>query len=250
MRIAVALLVCGASVVCLACGGGGGGGRLFRQYEYEEEMYLALDGSATVYVNSSLPALNALRGASFDTRTGATVNRSAVRAYFNTPVTRATRVATSRRRGRDFVHVRIAVDDVRRLGEAAPFAWSTYAFSNADGVVAYRQAVGPAADKPVEEARWKGDEIVAFRLHIPSRIVFHNAGASNLKRGNILVWEQPLAERLRGTPLLLDARMEPRSILYRTLILFGGTIVAVAAMFAVVVWRVRRAGDRRAGKAG
>ena len=42
-----------------ACGSGAG---LFRQYEYEEEMYLSLDGTATVYVNSSVPALNALRG--------------------------------------------------------------------------------------------------------------------------------------------------------------------------------------------
>ena len=39
---------------------------LFRQYEYEEDVYLSLDGSATVYVNGSLAALNALRGASFD----------------------------------------------------------------------------------------------------------------------------------------------------------------------------------------
>ena len=44
-----------------ACGSG-----LFRQYEYEEEMYLSLDGSATMYVNSSIAALNALRGTAFD----------------------------------------------------------------------------------------------------------------------------------------------------------------------------------------
>jgi len=31
-----------------------GGGAMFRQYEYEEELYLSLDGAATVYVNSSI----------------------------------------------------------------------------------------------------------------------------------------------------------------------------------------------------
>jgi len=38
--------------VCLlsACGGGG----LFTAYEYEEEIYLSLDGTATLYVNSSV----------------------------------------------------------------------------------------------------------------------------------------------------------------------------------------------------
>ena len=97
----------------------------------------------------------------------------------------------------------------------------------------------------MEEGRWTGEEIVAFRLHIPSRIVFHNAGPGNPQRGNILAWEQPLAERLRSTPLTLDARMEPQSILYSTLLLFAGTFVAVAMMFAVVVWRILRAG--RAG---
>ena len=139
-------------------------------------MYLSLDGSATVYVNSSVPVLNALRGASFDVRPTAPLDRAAVREYFTTPVTRVTRVSTSRRNDRRFVHVRLEVDDVRRLAEAAPFAWSSYQFSNDGDIVTYRQTVGGAAGKPVEEGRWTGEEIVAFRLHIPSRIVYHNAG--------------------------------------------------------------------------
>lgn len=253
MRIGLAVLLLAAAIGC--------GRGLFRQYEYEEEVYLSLDGSATIYVNSSVPVLNALRGASFDVRPTAPLDRAAVREYFTTPVTRVTRVSTSRRNNRRFVHVRLEVDDVRRLGQAAPFAWSSYQFSNAGDIVTYRQTVGGAAGKPVEEGRWMGQEIVAFRLHIPSRIVFHNAGPGNPRRGNILAWEQPLTERLRSTPLTLDARMEPRSILYSTLLLFGGTFVAVAMMFAVVVWRIlragragglvaRREGREEAGKAG
>ena len=38
------------SLCAAACSGGG----LFRQYQYEEEIYLSLDGTATVYVNSSI----------------------------------------------------------------------------------------------------------------------------------------------------------------------------------------------------
>ena len=52
----------------------------FRQYEYEEDVYLSLDGSAIVYVNASVAALDALRGASFDTAPNADINRDAVRA--------------------------------------------------------------------------------------------------------------------------------------------------------------------------
>ena len=83
-------------LVSAACGGG----NLFRQYEYEEEMYLSLDGSATVYVNSSIAALNALRGTSFDTEPRARIDRGAVQRFFTTPATRVMRVTTSRRRGR------------------------------------------------------------------------------------------------------------------------------------------------------
>ena len=87
---------------------------LFRQYQYEEDVYLSLDGSATVYVNSSVAALDALRGASFDTSSNAAIDRDAVRAWFTTPVTHVTRRPTlSRRSGRRFVHVRLDADDVQ-----------------------------------------------------------------------------------------------------------------------------------------
>ena len=41
-----------------------------REYEYEEEIYLKVDGSATVVVNASLAALSALRGAPIVRRRG------------------------------------------------------------------------------------------------------------------------------------------------------------------------------------
>ena len=65
--------------------GDGSGGGFFRQYQYEEEVYLSLDGTATVYVNASLAALNALRGTSFATAPNAPLDREAVRAFFSTP---------------------------------------------------------------------------------------------------------------------------------------------------------------------
>jgi hypothetical protein len=234
---AVVVLVAALSVSC-------GGGGLFRQYEYEEEMYLSLDGSATIYVNSSVAALNALRGTSFDTDPSAAIDRAAVRDYFTTTVTRVTRrPALSRRSNRRFVHVRVDVDDIRGLTEAAPFAWSTYRFTRDGGAYEYEQRVGAAAGKAVN-ANWSGSEMVAFRLHVPSRVLGSSAGSP--KRGNILVWEQPLSDRLRSVPLELAARMEPESILYRTLALFGITIVAVALAFAALIWWILRRGGKPA----
>jgi hypothetical protein len=220
---------------------------LFRQYEYEEELYLSLDGTATVYVNSSLAALNALRGTTFDTAPAARVDTAAVRAYYSTPATRVVRVSQSRRNNRRFVHVRLDVDDVSRLGDVAPFAWSTYRFARDGDLFKYLQVVGAAAGKDVGHVGWKGSEIVAFRLHLPSKIRYHNT-KRDVGRGNILIWEQRLADRLRGVPIEIDARMDRQSILYTTMWLFGVTFVAVVVVFGAVIWWVmRRATTEGAG---
>jgi hypothetical protein len=237
-RVRVWLLA--ATLVSAACGPGGG---LFRDYEYEEEIYLSLDGTATVYVNASVAALDALRGASFDTSPTAPVDREKLRAMYNTPFTHVARTPTlSRRGGRRFVHLRLDVADIRMLGRAAPFAWSAYDLKREGDLYVFRQQVGRAAGKSVGGVAWNGREMVAFRLHLPSEIVYHNAGEGNPKRGNILAWEQPLAERLRGQPLAFDARMKTQSILYRTLQLFGATVGLVAVMFAAVIWWILRRG--------
>ena len=248
LRLCVLCSLCVlVAAAATACNGGGGG--LFKQYEYEEEMYLSLDGSATIYVNSSIEALNALRGTSFDPR-ATVVDRESVARYFTTPATRVGRVTTSRRRGRQYVHVRLETDDVSSLSTTSPFAWSSYSLRRRDETVVYTQAVdGRARSHPIEtDAEWAGDELVAFRIHVPSVVEYHNAGAENLRRGNIVVYEQSLNDRLLGRPIEIEVRMEPQSILYRTLILFASMFAAVGALFGLVIWRVVRAGKKRAGR--
>ena len=234
-------IVLASALTNAACGGTS----LFRQYEYEEELYVSLDGSATVYVNTSVAALDALRGTTLSTSPAARVNRDAVRAFYASPVTSVTWVRESRRQGRRFVHVRLEVDDITRLSTAAPFAWSSYSFRREGDEFVYRQTVGASAERAIGDVGWNGRELVAFRLHLPSKINFHNTG-TDVRRGNILVWEQPLADRLRGAPLTLDARMQTQSILYRTLWLFGATFVAVVVAFVGVIWWVLRRGPRHA----
>jgi hypothetical protein len=245
-RCVATALAAVAAVMLTGCGGSG----LFRQYEYEEEIYLSLDGSATIYVNSSLPALAALRGATFDTSPAARVDRDAVSVFYSSPVTRVRQINQSRRSGRRFVHVRIDVDDITRLGEAPPFHWSSYNFRREGDLYVFRQSIAAAANKQIGNVGWNGNERVAFRLHLPSKITYHNAGAGNLRGGNILVWEQSLSDRLRGKPLVMDARMQTQSILYRTISLFGVTFLAVVATFAFVILLVLVAGKKKAGQAG
>ncbi len=213
-----------------------------RQYEYEEEIYLSLDGSATVYVNSSVPALVALRGLPLDVRPVARLDRDAIRRAYASSVTQVDRVSSSRRSGRRFVHVRLSVRDVRRLGEVAPLSWSTYSFARRGDEFVYKQVVGAPAARDVGDVGWKGDEAVAFRMHLPSKIRYHNAPSKQVERGNILTWEQPLTARLAGTPVVLEVRMDEQSILYRTLWLFGLMILLVAGLFAGLIWWIMRAG--------
>ena len=104
------------------------------------------------------------------------------------------------------------------------------------------QEVGPVARLPIGDVGWTGGERIAFRVHLPSRIRFHNAPVFD--RGNVLVWEQTLRDRLEGIPLRMEARMETQSILYRTLWLFGGTFASAMAVLAFIVWWVSRKGRR------
>jgi hypothetical protein len=63
-----------------------------------------------------------------------------------------------------------------------------------------------------------------------------------VERAKILLWHQPGRARPAAAPLDLQVNMEPRSILYSTLLLFGATVLAVAVTFAVVIWLIARKG--------
>jgi hypothetical protein len=230
-----------AIVLALVVAGSSCGGVITPEYEYEEELFLDLDGSATVYVNASVPALVALRGADLDIDPRSRFDRRRVRAVFEGPNVDVSTPTTSRRNGRRFVHVRVAAERLADLQKLAPFAWSSYTFARRGEVMEFRQVVGGSAGRRVGDVGWTGKEIVAFRMHLPSRIPYHNSKAT-VQRGNILEWEQPLTVRLAGTPLAIEAHMETESILSRTLLLFATTIVAAAFAFALVLWWIARKG--------
>ena len=238
LRDALAPLAAVCSMLVCGCDGG----LLGRVYEYEEQLRLDVDGSARMDLISSVAALVALRGFDLDPNPAAEVDRSKLRSMFEGPGAEVTSLRLSRRDGRPFVHVRIEVADIRELSRLAPFSWSTYQFNRRGAMFEYKQVVGRGATRTVGDVGWTGNELVAFRMHIPSVIAFHNAGSKKAERGNILEWEQSLVDRLKGVPLEVEVNMEPDSILYTTLLLFGSTIVLAAFAFGVVIWQVSRRG--------
>jgi hypothetical protein len=188
----------------------------------------------------------ALHGVDLPTDPRARLDRVQVRALFERPGSPVS-LSVSRRDGRRFVHVSVEVADVRQLSSIQPFSWSTYQFTRDNDRVDYQQVVGRASaaasvgQPEVEGVGWDGDEVVAFRMHVPSEILFHNSPAV-VRRGNIVEWEQTLSSRLSGEPLELRVQMAPESILFNTLLLFGSTVAAAAAAFALAIWWIARRG--------
>jgi hypothetical protein len=244
----VLMLVIASALSALACGG------IFaKQYEYEEELYLATDGSATVVVNASIPALMALRGLILNPDPSAHVDRTVIRAAYESPIAEVTRITSWRRHGRRFVQVRLHVSDIRKLSAVVPFSWSRYELTERDGQRVFQQTVAESTFKPgtLKNVGWTGKELVGFRLHLASAILWHNARdletgkESSVQRGNILAWEQLLADRLEGRPVSIEVRTGRESILSQTLVLFLGAFLAAVLVLVFLIWLMLRKGRRQ-----
>ena len=224
---------------------------LGRQYEYEEQLYLDVDGSAVVVVDSSIAALVALRGVPLDPSPTARTDRGEIRRALEAVGCTVDTVGQGwRRRTRRFVQFRISTTDVRTLSKCGLLSWSTYALDATETVLHYRQTVGAPTPGEPGQVNWDGSEIVAFKLHLPSRVFDHNVrrlednAPGGLERGNILTWEQRFADRRAGMPITIDVKMDPTSILYTTLWLFAGAFGAAVLMLGGVVWWVKTKASR------
>jgi hypothetical protein len=229
-----------------------------RQYEYEEQYYLDANGGVTVVVDASVPALVALRGVALDPAPAAHTDRAEIRKQFEAAGCTVVRVAAPwRRNGRRFIQVSIQADDVRELSKCGILTWSTFSglvpeTDPAFGPVAhYRQTVGEAAGGNPGAVNWDGTEIVAVKLHLPSRIFFQNARrledgtVRDYERGNIVTWEQRLTDRLAGKPIEIDVKMSPQSILHTTLWLFAGAFAAAVLAMMGAIWWIVKNGKKR-----
>jgi hypothetical protein len=149
--------------------------------------------------------------------------------------------------------VRVSAAQVMDLSSCGPLSWSTYKLEHEGQLLHFEQVVGPPtpAATPVPQARWNGSELVAFRVHVPSRIRYHNVKVldtgenGQADRGNILTWEQHLSDRLAGKPVDLEIRMDAESILRHTLLLFIGAFGAAVAALLGAIWLMLRRAKRR-----
>jgi hypothetical protein len=261
MRAAAVAIVLAA--LATACNGGSGLlGPLSTEYEYEEDLKIALDGSATLVVNASIPALVALRGLPLSTELSARGDqlKNQIRDLYASEFTRVGRIGTWTRHGRRYVGIHLTVSDIRVLPKVAPLSWARVELREAGEQVVFRETLSkPAghAGDALAKAGLTGNEIVAFRLHLPARIRYHNShyldrpDSRPASRGNILTWEQRLGQRLEGQPIayaedrtpdVMEVRMDRQSILYRTLWLFGLAFLAALLVIGGLIWMTMRRG--------
>jgi hypothetical protein len=257
LRTRAALVAIAVTIVLGACNGQRG--PLGPEYEYEEDLTLRLDGSATLVVNASVPALVALRGLPLNTelRTRGDQLKTQLQDLYASPYTTVGRISNWTRHGRRYVGIHLTVSDVRELSKVGPFSWAKHELRQDGEQVVFRETLSKPASPPDALARagLTGNEIVAFRLHLPARIRFHNshyldrAESRPAARGNILTWEQRLGQRMEGKPVayaedrtsdVMEVRMDRQSILYRTLWLFGLAFLAALLVIAGLIWMTMR----------
>jgi len=219
------------------------------QYEYEEQVYLDVDGRASVVIDTSLPALVALRGGAIDPVIASATDRDAVRTLVTAAGCRVDNVSRFwTRHGRRFVQIRVSATHVRELTACRLLAWSTYALNPVEGgSLRYQQEVGAASPADPGSVTWAGDELVAFKAHLPSRITDHNVKLlsgenGTVERGNILTWAQKLSDRRAGKPVSMRVDMDGKSILHTTLWLFAGAFAGAVALLVLIIWLVIRKG--------
>lgn len=256
MRAAVLAITVAALAAC-----NGQRGPLGPQYEYEEDLTLRLDGSATLVVNASIPALIALRGLPLnpDPRARGDELKRQVQSLYTSPHTKVGRINTWARQDRRFVGIHLTVTDIRSLPQSAPFSWARYELREDGEQVVFRETLSKPQAPPdaLAKAGLTGNEVIAFRLHLPARIRFQNSHdldrpeSRPASRGNILTWEQRLGQRLEGQPIayaadktsdVMEVRMDRESILYRTLWLFGLAFLAALLVIAGLIWLTMRRG--------
>jgi hypothetical protein len=225
------------------------GNPLGRQYEYEEQLYLSVDGSATITVAASVAALSALRGLKLDV--GPRMDRATIRRAFESGGCQVANVTQPwRRKGRRFIQVRLRTPDVRTLNTCTWLGWSTYRLDPEGETLRYQQIVGTSAGGDPGTPGWDRSEIIAFKLHLPSRVIDHNVKLldgtnGTVERGNILTWEQRLEDRLAGKPIDMRVTIGAQSILYQTLGLFAGAFLAAVVLLCGIVWWTLRKGKRQ-----
>jgi hypothetical protein len=202
-------------------------------YEFDQELWLRVDGSGSVNVTGR-PEL----WAAFTDADPETLTPESLRALFERSGLRVREVTRTRRDGRSYLFVAAEFEDVNRLGGSPAFPDLVIGLRREGELLVLEGRWTPAAADDPPAAR--ADELTAIRFHLPSRVRSHRNAVEGVERGNIVSWRQPLTAALAGETLEFGARMEDTSVLRETLLVFvmGGALgLTLVALGLFHFWR-------------
>ena len=203
-------------------------------YEYEEEVFLGVDGSGSLRVSGSAEILAALHA---DPATAASM-----RARFLGPGLEVDSVRETERDGRRFVHVQGRFDAWNELCAHPVFANRECALETADDELTLRLTL-PAPQRAVPEGV-PSDAVLALRFHFPSSVRYHNS-RGGIERGNIIEWERSPSQLFEASDLRIEATFERRTVLATTVVVLGTAIAIVVGAVALALWLMARKGRRQ-----
>jgi hypothetical protein len=207
-------------------------------YEYEEEIFLGVDGSGSLRVSGSTAILDALHV------DPATI--SSMTSRFRGPGLVLDSVRATEREGRRFIHVQGRFTAWNELCTNPAFADRECELQVSDDELALHLTLpAPSREAPEDVPP---DARLALRFHFPSSVRFHNS-ERDIERGNIIGWERTVSEHF-GSPdlvpdLVVEARFEKRSVLASTLMVLGTATGIVIASVGLALWLMVRKGRRQ-----
>ncbi|HEY7697580.1 MAG TPA: hypothetical protein VIE88_04150 [Vicinamibacteria bacterium] len=202
-------------------------------YEYEEEVFLEIDGSGEIRMSGSKEAVAALHGID-----QATIE-SAKELFEGEGVQILSALETMRER-RKFVHVRARFSDWEKLCRLPAFRDRGCRLAKETDALALELSL-PSPRTAVPESL-DPQALLALRYHFPSSIRYHDS-PGDVERGNILSWKRTVREHFAGRPLDLHVRFDRRTILAATVRILGlalGLVLASIGTGLVVMLRKGR----------
>jgi hypothetical protein len=213
------------------------------RYEYEHELWLRVDGSGTIYVTGRPALWAAFKGVGTAQDPENTISRDEVRRLFERSGLRVRKVMRVRRAGRTYLFVSADFKDVNSISGSSAFPDLAIRMARDGDQLRLEGAwTPPVGMRAVAAGERLG--LMAVRFHLPSKVHEHKNAFAGVERGNIVSWRQDVAEAFRGQRMEFGVLMERRSILFATVTLFLGSIVAAAATVALVIYLAYRRGKR------
>lgn len=201
-------------------------------YEYEEEVFLRVDGSGSLRVSGSTEILESFHGEP--------ATPASMRSRFEGPGLELDSVRATERDGRRFIHVEGRFAAWNELCAHPAFVHRECQLEISEHELALHFTLpAPSDDAP---PGIPPDARLALRFHFPSSVRYHNS-ERDIERGNIIGWERTVAEHFGAADLMVAARFERRSVLLSTLVVIGtaaGIVIASVALALVLMVRKGR----------